>query len=452
MNQHDEIENLETKPVDKSMKKFTILVVGQFISSIGSGLTDFGLAIYVFAMTKSVMATSFVSICAFLPSILLAPVGGVLADRYDRRLMMIIGELFSGLGLVICLASTMSEDPSLMVICIGVGVSSLFTALMEPAFKATITDLLSEEDYAKAGGMVQIANNAKLLISPAIAGLLLQITTVSTLIMIDIFTFFTTVFIIAAVKKGMVMKCREDAALSFSQEMKEGTDAIRGKRGIVALIVIMTIAVFCLGFVQILSKPLILAFAGETELGILATVSAFGMMAGSIVISFMKNVKSNVRMLSLGLFGCGIFFALMGIKENLFLIAAFGFMMFVFMPAVQIGAEVLIRKNLANEVQGRAFGLISLITQMGYIFAYILSGFLADYVFEPFMYSNSTFAIKIGNVIGAGEGRGIALLIVLAGILLAVVGIVVSRLKSIKTLERKMSKNETFDETCLEGL
>lgn len=62
-----------------------------------------------------------------------------------------------------------------------------------------------------------------------------------------------------------------------------------------------------------------------------------------------------------------MFFALIGVNGNLFLIATFGFMMFVFMPAVQIGAEVLIRTNLANEVQGRAFGLISFITQLGYI-------------------------------------------------------------------------------------
>ena len=452
MNQRNEIQNRSTKSSNMAMKKFRILVVGQLVSSIGSGLTDFGLAIYVLALTGSVTATSVVAICAFLPSILLAPVGGVLADHYDRRVMMIIGEFFSGLGLVICLISTMSENPSFVVICVGIGISSLFRALMEPAFKATITDLLSEEDFAKAGGMVQIANNAKLLISPAIAGLMLQITTVSTLIMIDIFTFFTTVFTIAIMKKGMVTKRREDASLSFSREMKEGIAAIRGKSGIVAMIVIMTIVVFCLGFVQILSKPLILAFSGETELGILATVSAMGMMAGSIVISYMQNAKSYVRMLSLGLFGCGIFFALMGVKENLFLIATFGFMMFVFMPAIQIGAEVLIRKNLANEVQGRAFGLISLITQMGYILAYILSGALSDYVFEPFMSGNSLFAIKIGKVIGAGEGRGIALLILIAGMVLAIVGIVVSRLKSVKTLERRISKNEFINESCPQRL
>ena len=461
--QNRDLQNIEIKNRNKSMKKFTILVIGQLISSVGSGLTDFGLAIYVLALTGSVTATCIVSICAFLPSILLAPVGGVLADHYDRRAMMILGELFSGLGLFICLASVMSAKPSLVVICIGVGVSSLFMALMEPAFKATITDLLSEEDFAKAGGMVQIANNAKLLIAPAIAGLLLQITSVSTLIFIDILTFFTTVFVIVVVKKGMITKRREGAGLSIHLEMKEGIAAIRGKSGIVAMIIIMTIVVFCLGFVQILCKPLILAFAGKTQLGILASVCAFGMMAGSIVISCLKNTKSYRKMLSLGLIGCGIFFALMGVKQNLFLITLFGFMMFVFMPAIQIGAEVLIRKNLPNEVQGRAFGMISFITQMGYIFAYILAGVLSDYVFEPFMSGNSMLAIQIGKVIGSGEGRGIALLILIAGMALAIVGVVVFRLKSVNMLERVTTlesetiketeeiKNETIVEACQEG-
>ncbi|MBU4440183.1 MAG: MFS transporter [Acetobacterium sp.] len=453
MNQQNKIKNSSTKSPNKAMKKFMILVAGEFISSIGSGLTDFGLAIYVLTFTGSVAATGIFSICAFLPSILLAPVGGVLADRYDRRLMMILGELFSGLGLVICLVSVMSASPSIVVICIGVGVSSIFTALTEPAFKATMTDLLSEEDFARGGGMVQIANSAKLIISPALAGLLLQVTTVSTLIIIDMLTFFTTVLIIAIVKNGMVTKPRSDAALSFTREMKEGIAAIRSKSGMMTIIVIMTIAVFCLGFVQILSKPLVLALAGETELGILTTIIALGMMAGSILISCLKQTKSYGRMLAIGLSGCGTFFALIGVSENLFLIAAFGFMMFVFMPAIQIGAEVLIRKNLANEVQGRAFGLIGLITQMGYILAFIASGLLSDYLFEPFMSGNSVLAMNIGAVIGAGAGRGNALLIVITGVALASVGIVVSRLKSVKSLEvEELNTYETVVESCPKGL
>lgn len=127
--------------------------------------------------------------------------------------------------------------------------------------------------------------------------------------------------------------------------------------------------------------------------------------------------------------------------------------MFVFMPAIQIGAEVLIRKNLANEVQGRAFGLIGLITQMGYILAFIASGLLSDYLFEPFMSGNSALAMNIAAVIGAGAGRGNALLIVITGVALASVGIVVSRLKSVKSLEaEELNTYETIVESCPEGL
>ena len=68
------------------------------------------------------------------------------------------------------------------------------------------------------------------------------------------------------------------------------------------------------------------------------------------------------------------------------------------------------------------------------------------------MSGNNLFAIKIGKVIGSGAGRGIALLILIAGIALAILGIVVSGLKSIKTLERSISENETIAESCLEGL
>ena len=435
-----------------AMKKFMVLVVGAFISSIGSGLTDFGLAIYILKLTGSVGATGIFAICAFLPAIMLAPVGGVLADRYDRRLMMILGELLSGLALLICLVAVTSPNPSLLVIGIGVGLSSVFSALTEPAFKATITDLLVAEDFARAGGMVQLAGSAKLLISPAIAGLMLQVTTVGTLIMLDMVTFFTTVLIIAFVRKGLVSKKNAATSSGFCREISEGISAIRGKKGIMTMLMTMTIATFCLGFVQMLSKPLVLAIAGERELGILTTVIALGMMAGSIVISMVKQPKSYVGMLSLGLVGCGVFMALIGVSENLLLIAGFGFLMFVFMPAIQIGAEVLIRTNLDNRVQGRAFGLISLITQMGYILAFIAAGILADLVFEPLMQGNTALAIRIGTVIGDGVGRGNALLIIIAGIGLAVAGLVAARLKSVRTLEVKEVTNETFTESCSKGL
>ena len=417
-----------------SMKRFLLLVLGQFISSFGSGLTDFGLSIYVLHETGSVMATGIISICAFLPSILLSPVGGVLADHYDRRLLMIAGEALSAIGLVICLASIMSGHFSMVLICVGVAISSVFTALMEPAFKATVTDMISPEDYAKAGGLLQIAGNAKLLIAPAVAGFLLEMTSVATLLMIDILTFLTTAGVILMVRKNMTVKLENKGSLRVVEELKGGMKAIAGNRGIIYLIGLMTLATLCIGFIQILCTPLILAFTGEKQLGLIKTISTCGILAGSIIVSCFKNVRYH-KMMVWGLAGCGFFMGLLGIKENFFLICIFGFLMFIFIPAASIGPESLMRKALPNEVHGRAFGFTGLITQMGYIVAYLLSGVLSDYVFEPFMQGNSSLAVTIGKVIGRGEGRGVALLILAVGILMMIIAVWANYEKSIREME-----------------
>jgi MFS family permease len=417
-----------------SMKKFILLVIGQFISSFGSGLTDFGLAIYVLHETGSVMATGIISVCAFLPSILLSPIGGVLADHYDRRLLMIAGEALSAVGLVICLVSIMSGHFSMVIICIGVAVSSVFTALMEPAFKATVTDMISPEDYAKAGGLLQIAGNAKLLIAPAVAGLLLEVTSVATLLIIDIFTFITTACVILVVKKNMAVKVENKGSLRVVEELKGGMEAIAGNKGIIYLIGLMTLATFCIGVIQILCTPLILAFTGEKELGFIKTISTCGILVGSIIVGCFKNVRYH-KMMVWGLIGCGFFMGIFGIKENFVLLCIFGFLMFCFIPAASIGPESLMRKALPNEVHGRAFGFTGLITQMGYITAYLLSGVLSDYVFEPFMQGNSSLAVAIGTVIGRGEGRGIALLIFAVGLLMMIIAIWANYEKSIREME-----------------
>lgn len=71
-------------------RKFLLLWAGKLISSIGGGLTSFGLAVYVFNETGSAASMAIVSLLAFFPTLILSAPAGVLADRYDRRLLLII--------------------------------------------------------------------------------------------------------------------------------------------------------------------------------------------------------------------------------------------------------------------------------------------------------------------------------------------------------------------------
>ena len=135
-------------------KKFLLLWAGELVSSIGGGLTSFGLGIYIFQKTGNASGMAFMTLLAFLPGLLLKVPAGVLADRYDRRLLMMIGDGFSGLGVLYILICMMNGGASVWQIYLGVIISSVFSALLEPAYTATITDLLTKEQYSKANGLV----------------------------------------------------------------------------------------------------------------------------------------------------------------------------------------------------------------------------------------------------------------------------------------------------------
>lgn len=170
------------------MKKFFIIWVGELLSTIGSGLTAFGLGVYVYRQTGLATSTALISLLALLPTVLLGPVAGVLADRYDRRKLMILGDGLSALGLIFILICLSRGSAGLASICIGVTVSSVFASLLEPAYRATITDLIPKEQYAKASGLVQMAGSAEFLISPFLAGLLMKHAGIVLILWIDIGT------------------------------------------------------------------------------------------------------------------------------------------------------------------------------------------------------------------------------------------------------------------------
>lgn len=420
--------------IEKSFGKFMLLWSGDFISAIGSGLTSFGLSVYIFQQTGKASSMALITLLAFLPSLLLGPIAGVLADRYDRRLLMVLGDSFSAVGLLFILVSIIQGEAQLWQICVGVTISSVFASLLEPAYKATITDLLNPEQYSKASGLVQIAGSAKYLISPVLAGFLLTVSDIRLLLLLDICTFFLTVVTTLAVKKGLQSKKAEEG-FSFFAELKVGWDALTGKKGILTLVVMGALITFCLGFVQTLASPMILGFSDSATLGTLMTVIAFGMLASSVVLGGISIKKGYAGLLSISLCGAGIFMALFGLRENVVFIGAAGFLFFAMLPFANASLDYLIRTNIDNRLQGRAWGLIGLISQLGYVAAYAVSGLLADYVFTPLLLEGGALSENVGKILGTGPGRGIGLLIVLAGVLLCVTSGILLCMKSIRRLE-----------------
>lgn len=402
--------------------KFLLLWSGELVSAIGGGLTSFGLGVYVFQKTGSAGSMALVvALLAFLPSLLLSVPAGVMADRYDRRLLMIIGDGLSALGLVYILVCMLKGEVALYQIGIGVLISSVFSSLLEPSYKATVTDLLTREEYSKASGMVSIAGSARYLISPVIAGLLLAVSDIKLLLLIDIGTFFLTAACTAIVRAGLQPKPAENNQIRFSESFQEGWHAITRKRGVMILTIVSSVMTCLMGAIQILSEPMILAFANSAVLGIAETVCACGMLVSSVMIGVWGLKKHFAKVLSASLFLAGMAMVGFGLKENIYLICCFGFLFFFMLPFANNCLDYLIRTNIDADKQGRAWGLIGFLSQIGYVVAYGSVGLLAD----------SIAALRQISV-----GRSAAYVIMTSGVLLAMVAVALYQFKDVRELEQ----------------
>jgi DHA3 family macrolide efflux protein-like MFS transporter len=419
---------------NKSFGIFLIIWTGEWISSIGSGLTAFALGVYVYQMTQTATSVALVTLCAFLPSIVLSPIGGVLADRFDRRLMMIVGDLFSTFGLVFILMTMLIGDPPLWQICLGITVSSVFVSLLEPAYKATISDLLTEEQFAKASGLVQLAASSKYLLSPVIAGIFLGIIDIKTILIIDIMTFLVTVLAVLAVKRNLQVVHKDKAHQHIVNELKEGWDALVAAKGVLQLTIILSVLTFYIGFLETLFTPMLLSFTDSQTLGTVMSISATGMLVGSLIIGIFSIKGTYVNVLATSLGFAGLFFSLVGLTTNITFIAVAGFLFFAALPFVNTSVDVMIRRNIANETQGRAWGIIGILSQLGYVAAYAIAGVLVDHVFNPLLREGGILASTVGKVMGTGEGRGIGLLFFISGFLIVILAFVIPKMKSIRTL------------------
>lgn len=416
------------------MKKFMMIWIGELISSIGSGMTAFALSIYVYELTGSVSYVSLVTLLAYMPTILLSPVGGVLADRYDRRLLMIIGDLFSGLGLIYILWQIQIGNTGMMPILLGVTFNAVFVALLEPSYRATVTDLLTEEEYGKASGMVQIAGNAKYLISPALAGIILGVADIRVILLIDICTFIVTVSMVASVRKTVRKPIKRETQGVFL-EMKEGLMFLARNKGIGSLVIIMAFVCFFMGFVQTLTGPMVLAVSDAKTVGFLESACAVGMLVGSIWIGVAGIKKSYAVVLGISGGFCGISMALAGISTNIMITGIGIFLFFLMLPFMNTCADVLVRVSIPNELQGRVWGMISLLTQIGTVVAYMICGILADYVFEPMFLDGGLLADSVGRLIGTGKGRGIGFLLILSGLGMTMVALTIGRNKAVREIQ-----------------
>ncbi len=421
------------------MRAFLIIWAGQLVSLIGSQLTGFALGVWVYDQSKSVFLLALTQIALQAPFVLLSPLAGVLADRWNRRTAMMVSDFGAGLAVltVAGLYFTGWLQPW-MVIPINLWMAA-FQTLMWPAYTASVTLLVPKEQYGRANGFVQLGEALPQIAGPALAGALYVVIHLGNLALIDFVTYLfavTLMLLWVRIPNPARTEAGRQARGSVWKEMRFGWDYIVARRGLLSLLLYFMSINFFSGVMQPLLVPLILDNWPADVLGYLSTIMGVGMLAGTVLMSAWGGGRRKIYTL----LGAGVvsslFLSAVGLRISIPLLAVCGFGFMLALPLINASSQAIWQAKVAPDVQGRVFAVRRALAWSAQIVAPLLAAPLADYVFKPGMAAGGALAALLGPVVGVGANHGIGVLISCLGLLTGVVSLAAFLIPAIRNVER----------------
>ncbi len=423
-------------PPVKPSKAFMRLWLGQAVSISGSGMTGFALGVHTYQQTGSATFFALITLFTTLPGILISPLAGMVVDRLNRRQVMILSDTGSALTTLTLALLFSVGHLELWHIYLLMSISSICNGFQFPALQAAITQLVPKEFYSRASGMMQMSRGMQFIVSPVLAGSLMGIIGIPGILIVDLVTFFFGIGMLLGIHIPSLDPAQsEGGSPGWVTQIMDGVHYLIGRPSMLVLIGVIAVGNLMIGFLIVLVAPMILAFTTETVLGVMNSLSALGMMVGSILVSVKGLPKSLIPSLFLFMMISGVGLAAMGFWTHPLPITVACFLFFLAMPFVNACQETIWRRKIEIDMQGRVFALTRMIVASASTLAFIIAGPLADRVFEPMLAPNGALAASVGTVIGVGPGRGIALMLILSGGVILLISILGYLFPGVRSLE-----------------
>jgi len=421
----------------KELKYFLILWSTQALSQLGSSMTNYALIIWSYTSKGSALTTGLLSVCSYAPYVIMSIFAGSLSDKWNKKVTMLASDTFAALCTVVLFTLLKAGRLEIWHLYCLNALNGLMNTFQQPASDVSITLLTPQKHYQKVSGLRSFSNALVNILTPIIATAVLSLTSLETVIFIDLLTFLAA-FISLAFFVRIPEPERDRDKDSFLSLTKSGITYLKHNRGIFDLIMFLAginlvASMYNAAFpAMILSKEA----GGEIALG---TVNAFigaATLAGSVIASFMPAPKSRVRAI------CNTLLISMS-TENFFL--AFGKSVPVWcvggvlgwlaIPIMNANMDVLFRERIPVEMQGRVYAARNTFQFFTIPLGYILGGFLVDKVFEPFMAGSDSRLLHA--LFGTGKGSGAAFLFLFLAVSGVLVCLIFRRDKHIWELEQR---------------
>jgi len=365
------------------MRGFTILWLGQIVSLLGSAMTWFAFTIWAWKISGHASTLSTISFFAFLPTVLLAPVAGAFVDRWNRKLVMLFSDAATAIGTLIALILYSTGQLQIWHIYIIGILAGFFTAFQYPAYAAAVTTILPKEQYARAEGMLGLAQAASTVFAPPLAAVLLNIIDMKGIMIIDLITFLAAFasLLVIHVPQPKATEVGERGRGNIISEIKFGFEYIRERKSLGTLTKLFIAANVFIGIGATLMAPLILGAThnNASAWATVESVGAVGGLVGGAALSLWGGPKRRIHGILLGGIGaCALGVIWLGLSRAVLFWCIGSFFFSFFEPFVEGGNLAIWQSKVEADAQGRVLSARHLLVQVPYLLGVFISGYLAD--------------------------------------------------------------------------
>ena len=361
-------------------KRAALFLFSQNVSLFGSSVVGFSIIWHITLTTSSGTWLMLATICTVLPQVLVSLFGGVLADRYSRKALIMLSDGFIALATLLLAIAFLLGYQRLELLLAVSAVRSIGAGIQTPAVNAIYPQLVPADQLTRVQGLNQTLNSVLMLLSPAVGGVILGSLGIVASFFVDVATALLAILIMSRIRVERVESA--DSHGSVWEDLRGGLGYTFAHRQLRRMLVCYMLAFFLITPAAVLSPLMVERNFGNEVWRLTANemVWTIGSLAGGLFVTWKKEFRDKIRTLALCLVAFGVLFGLLGLSWDFISFLVFMGIAGFFLPPMDTAQTVYIQEITDPQVLGRVFSIVQIISASAMPVAILLFGPLADIV------------------------------------------------------------------------
>lgn len=364
-------------------KNIILFLSSQVISLFGSSIVQYAILWHITLSTESGLMMTFYIICGFIPTFLLSPFAGVWADRYNRKILIILSDGLIALATLVLAILFFYGFDDIWLLFVIAAIRAFGSGVQMPAIGAILPQIVPKDQLTKVNGINGSLQAMVLFVSPMVGALLFSITSLENIFLIDVVTAALAISVLLFfLKIKPHKKAQTSQTVSYFADFKIGLQYIRGHAYLKMFFFFLAIFLVMMAPASFLTPIQVARSFGDDVWRLSAIEVAFsiGMMIGGGLIASWGGFKNRITTQSFAAIVMGVSTFALGVVPIFWIYLLFMLIFGVVIPIFNTPANVLLQEKVEEDLLGRVFGIMSMISTAMMPLGMLIFGPLADYI------------------------------------------------------------------------